>query len=107
MPTYEYECGGCGHQFERVQRISEDSSAECPKCGAVAERLISGGAGLLFKGPGFYITDYRSESYKQAEQKEKKEKKEKKSSDSSGVTGGAKAGSSPTARKRESKKDSK
>jgi putative FmdB family regulatory protein len=66
MPTYEYRCAN-GHAFERVQRMTESPVAECPECGAPAERLLSAGAGLLFKGSGFYITDYRSESYKKAE----------------------------------------
>jgi putative FmdB family regulatory protein len=71
MPTYEYECGNCGHRFEKFSRITEASVAKCPQCHGPAERLISGGAGLLFKGSGFYITDYRSDSYKKAESKEK------------------------------------
>jgi putative FmdB family regulatory protein len=72
MPTYEYRCGNCGHQFEKLLKITDESSVECPRCDGLAERLISGGAGLLFKGSGFYITDYRSESYKQAEKKDSK-----------------------------------
>lgn len=63
MPTYDYECSE-GHRFEVFQRISDDPVAECPECGAEARRLISGGAGFLFKGEGFYITDYRSDEYK-------------------------------------------
>lgn len=65
MPTYEYRCPK-GHEFEKFQRMSDPPVAECPECGAEAERLLSAGAGLLFKGSGFYITDYRSESYKKA-----------------------------------------
>ncbi len=57
MPTYEYRCPE-GHSFEKFQKISESPGAECPTCGAAAERVISGGAGLVFKGSGFYITDY-------------------------------------------------
>ncbi len=67
MPTYEYRCSECGHTFDVFQRMSDDPRAECGECGSAAERLISGGGGLLFKGEGFYITDYRSESYKKAE----------------------------------------
>lgn len=67
MPTYEYRCSDCGHAFDLFQRMSDVPGAECGECGGRAERLISGGAGLLFKGEGFYITDYRSESYKKAE----------------------------------------
>lgn len=72
MPTYEYRCKSCGNTFERVQKISESSGAACPECGEEAERLISGGAGLLFRGSGFYKTDYRSDSYKKAAEKEKR-----------------------------------
>lgn len=57
MPTYEYQCPK-GHQFEKLQKISDRSRPRCPECGAAAERRISGGAGLHFKGTGFYITDY-------------------------------------------------
>ncbi len=57
MPTYEYRCPD-GHTFEEFQKITADPGAECPVCGAPSERLISGGAGLHFKGSGFYITDY-------------------------------------------------
>ena len=57
MPTYEYRCPK-GHEFEVVQRITDRAGAKCPRCGMVAERQMSGGAGLIFKGSGFYITDY-------------------------------------------------
>lgn len=69
MPTYEYRCPK-GHRFEVFQRMSDDPVASCPDCGAEAERLISGGAGFLFKGDGFYITDYRSDEYKKKASKE-------------------------------------
>jgi putative FmdB family regulatory protein len=65
MPTYEYRCSA-GHAFEQFQRMSEEPLRKCPQCGAPAERILSTGAGLLFKGSGFYITDYRSDSYKKA-----------------------------------------
>ena len=58
MPTYEYECSECGYRFEELQSFSEEPLSECPKCGARVQRLISQGAGLIFKGSGFYITDY-------------------------------------------------
>ena len=58
MPTYEYECPKCGTQFELFQKMSAKTVAKCPKCGAQAKRLLSGGAGLVFKGSGFYLTDY-------------------------------------------------
>lgn len=57
MPTYEYLCPG-GHHFETVQKMSQAPRAKCPQCGRPAARQISGGAGLIFKGSGFYITDY-------------------------------------------------
>ena len=60
MPTYEYECRHCGHAFERFQGINEDPIEECPECKGKVRRLISSGGGLVFKGPGFYATDYRS-----------------------------------------------
>jgi len=66
MPTYEYRCPKCGHAFDLFQKMSDDPVAECAECGGAARRLISGGAGLLFKGEGFYVTDYRSEGYKKA-----------------------------------------
>ena len=69
MPTYEYRCPS-GHKFELVQKMNEEPGAVCPECGADSERRISGGAGLLFKGDGFYITDYRSDSYKKEASKE-------------------------------------
>ena len=67
MPTYEYRCSK-GHHFELFQRISEEPVKTCPECGAPAERQLSAGAGLIFKGSGFYITDYRSDTYKKAAQ---------------------------------------
>ncbi|MFP4381102.1 MAG: FmdB family zinc ribbon protein [Candidatus Sumerlaeia bacterium] len=58
MPTYDYICEK-GHEFEEFQRITAEPIAECPKCGSKAKRLVGGGAGLIFKGSGFYITDYK------------------------------------------------
>jgi putative FmdB family regulatory protein len=66
MPTYEYQCDACGDKFEKFQSITAGPIKKCPKCGKrKVRRLISTGAGLIFKGSGFYITDYRSESYKE------------------------------------------
>jgi putative FmdB family regulatory protein len=77
MPTYEYVCEKCGHEFEFLQSMSAVPLKTCPKdlCGRKkwgrgrVTKKISGGAGLLFKGSGFYITDYRSEGYKQSAKK--------------------------------------
>ena len=72
MPTYDYECGACGHTFERFQSITAPATRKCPKCGKrTVRRLIGRGAGVIFKGSGFYETDYRSEAYKKAAEKEK------------------------------------
>ena len=80
MPTYEYECTDCGHEFETFQSITAKPIRKCPECGKrKVERLISGGAGLLFKGSGFYITDYRSDSYKEAAKKDSDSSSGKKS----------------------------
>jgi putative FmdB family regulatory protein len=70
MPTYEYRCKKCSHRFEVFQSIKDAPKKTCPKCKGRVERLIGSGAGLLFKGSGFYITDYRSESYKSAAKSE-------------------------------------
>ena len=65
MPTYEYECGHCGQRFEVFQSISAKALRKCPECGKMrVTRLIGAGAALLFKGPGFYATEYRSSDYK-------------------------------------------
>ena len=65
MPTYEYECSACGHHFELFQSITEPAARKCPACGkSKARRLISSGATIIFKGSGFYTTDYRSDEYK-------------------------------------------
>ncbi len=62
MPTYEYECLGCGINFEAFQKMSDDALKECPQCKGKVKRLISSGAGLIFKGSGFYATDYKNKS---------------------------------------------
>ena len=67
MPTYDYICQACGHEFEEFQSITAASLRKCPKCGKPRlKRLIGTGAGIIFKGSGFYETDYRSDSYKSA-----------------------------------------
>ncbi len=88
MPTYEYECQKCGHRLEAFQTISERPLKKCPQCGVLKlKRLISAGTGLLFKGSGFYITDYRSKEYKEkaktdSDKAKPKETKDKKSESS-------------------------
>lgn len=65
MPTYDYECDACGHEWELFQRIVEDAVKKCPECKKKkARRLFGTGAAIMFKGSGFYETDYRSDSYK-------------------------------------------
>ncbi|MBD3321636.1 MAG: zinc ribbon domain-containing protein [Chitinivibrionales bacterium] len=94
MPTYEYECEKCGLIFEEFQPINDKPLTQCktPGCTGKVRRLLSGGAGFLFKGSGFYITDYRSESYKKAQKAEqgsetpsKENKKESTSSTGEGT----------------------
>jgi len=73
MPTYDYECDACDHSFELFQTISEPLKKKCPECGRMKlRRLFGTGAALLFKGSGFYQTDYRSESYKNGAKADKK-----------------------------------
>ncbi len=86
MPTYDYECDACGHEFELFQSISEGVKRKCPECKKLKLRRLFGiGAAVVFKGSGFYETDYRSESYKKGAEKEKKshEKAKEKKSDKS------------------------
>jgi putative FmdB family regulatory protein len=66
MPTYDYECSKCGHSFEAFHSMSAEPIAKCPECKGKVRRLIGTGAGILFKGSGFYQTDYRSSDYKKA-----------------------------------------
>ena len=85
MPTYEYRCEK-GHDFEAFQRMSDPPLTECPECGAPAERRISAGTGLVFKGSGFYITDYKKAD--EAKARGKRKAAEKKDSGGSGDDGG-------------------
>ncbi len=97
MPTYEYRCDACEHQFELFQSITAKPERRCPRCGRrKLRRLIGPGAAILFKGSGFYITDYRSESYKKAAAAEKSAAK----SDSPGQSDGNGA---PTTRTKKEK----
>ena len=78
MPTYEYECDKCGHRFEVFQGMTEKPRKRCPKCRGRVRRLMGGGSGMIFKGSGFYATDYRSKSYKEQKRKESGETPKKK-----------------------------
>ena len=93
MPTYHYVCPKCDHDFELfTQRISDaPRTKKCPACGGRARRQISGGAGFLFKGEGFYVTDYRSQEYRSKAEKEKGGPGESKESKSEGSSSGSKA----------------
>ena len=97
MPTYAYKCDHCEHEFDLFQSITAKSIRKCPECARLKlRRLIGTGAGIIFKGSGFYETDYRSESYKQGEEKakkdtdqgkkDKKDKKDKKTATTSKAT---------------------
>jgi putative FmdB family regulatory protein len=82
MPTYEYRCKTCEHAWEEFQSIKAKPSRKCPECGKLkAERIISAGGGVIFKGSGFYQTDYRSDSWKKGEKADKKLQESSSSSD--------------------------
>ena len=82
MPTYDYVCGACGHELEIFQSMSEGAKRKCPECGKLKlERQIGAGAGFLFKGDGYYVTDYRSEGYQKDKQADSKPKSDSSSSD--------------------------
>lgn len=75
MPTYEYECIRCNYRFDEFQKITDKALTICPKCKGKLRRLITGGVGLIFKGSGFYITDYKKSHLPQVKEKESKELK--------------------------------
>jgi putative FmdB family regulatory protein len=98
MPTYDYQCDGCDHEFELFQRITESPKKKCPRCGQnKLRRLFGAGAAIVFKGSGFYQTDYRSESYRKAAESEKKQSEAK--SDSGATTASDKGASADAATK--------
>ncbi len=104
MPTYDYECDACGHEFELFQSITEAIKRKCPECGKQKlRRLFGTGAAIVFKGSGFYETDYRSESYKKGAEKAKKAK-ESANSDKSQDKSSDKKSKSNTASKSSDKK---
>ena len=108
MPTYDYECDACGHEFELFQSIMDPKQKKCPKCGKLKlRRLFGTGAAVVFKGSGFYQTDYRSESYKKGAEKDKpatESKSESKSEPKSESKSESKSDSKPSS---ETKPDSK
>ena len=98
MPTYDYECNKCGYKFDLFQSITSKPSATCPKCKSKAQRLISGGGGIIFKGSGFYVTDYkRKDERRKSEHKEEQKTgtadSEKSETSKSEKTGSSTAGS--------------
>ena len=102
MPTYDYKCQKCGHQFEIFQSMKDDRLTDCPQedCDGEVKRLLGTGAGIIFKGSGFYETDYRSDSYKKAASADKPSSdsgssdKSSKSKDSSSKKSESSSGSS-------------
>ena len=103
MPTYDYECDACGHSFELFQSISEPVEKKCPACAKPKlRRLFGTGAAVVFKGSGFYQTDYRSDSYKKAAEKDKPASESK--SESKGET---KSESKPESKASDAKQPSK
>ncbi|MSU78213.1 MAG: zinc ribbon domain-containing protein [Gemmataceae bacterium] len=97
MPTYEYQCDACGHRFDELQSFSEPTLKKCPACKKKKlQRLIGTGAAILFKGDGFYQTDYRSESYKAAAKADATpQTTEKSNTDAPKTTGDTKATTTP------------
>jgi len=86
VPTYDYECQKCKYTFEHFKSISEPDPKRCPECKGKLKRLIGTGAGIIFKGPGFYETDYRSSEYKKEEKKDREASKTAKSEKSEKCT---------------------
>ena len=99
MPTYEYECQDCGHRFEMFQSMMEDPYKICPICKGTVKRLISSGAGLIFKGSGFYITDYKKKETAVTGPVDKSATKGTKSESTKGKTGGTKKKESTSTKK--------
>ncbi len=81
MPTYEYRCAACGYDFEEFQSITAESLVNCPQCGqSTLKRLLGGGGGMIFKGSGFYLTDYKSTGKKEKTDSPPSTKKDEKES---------------------------
>jgi putative FmdB family regulatory protein len=110
MPTYEYECDACQHNFDEFQSFSDKPLKKCPKCGkSKLRRVFGAGAAIIFKGSGFYQTDYRSEAYKSAAKAEQESAKpaDTKATESKGDTSAKSAGTNGTAKKDSAKGASK
>ncbi|MDB4777954.1 zinc ribbon domain-containing protein [bacterium] len=108
MPTYDYECDACGHTYELFQKITEDPVKKCPECKKKkARRLFGTGAAIVFKGSGFYETDYRSDSYKKGAKDEKKKSESKPDTKSDSTKSDSKKSESKTDSKKSPKPDSK
>jgi putative FmdB family regulatory protein len=106
MPTYDYECDACGHEFELFQPISESVKRKCPECGKLKlRRLFGTGAAVVFKGSGFYQTDYRSESYKSGAEKEKKSSEKAESNGADTKKSGKSDSSTKDSTSKKTKKD--
>jgi putative FmdB family regulatory protein len=103
MPLYEYECGACGHRFERIQKFSDPPVEECPNCGKKSVQKLMSSPAIQFKGSGWYITDYARASKDSKDSKESKESKESGKSKESGESKESKT----SAESKESSKDSK
>lgn len=96
MPTYEYECDACGHRLELVQAMSDAHIRKCPKCAKLKlRRLIGAGAAVIFKGSGFYTTDYRSSSYAEAKKSDVAPPPKTESPEKPADTGGAESKTPP------------
>ena len=97
MPTYDYQCEACGHELELFQGINDPVKKKCPECGKLKlKRQFGTGAAIVFKGSGFYQTDYRSEGYKKAAAADKKSKSESKSDSKKDTKSSASKSSSDT-----------
>jgi putative FmdB family regulatory protein len=98
MPTYDYQCDACNHTFEEFQSFSEKPLKKCPQCKkSKLRRLLGTGAAIIFKGAGFYQTDYRSESYKNAAKADEAKPAESKPAESQPAESGKKADTTPAA----------
>ncbi|MDZ4687058.1 MAG: zinc ribbon domain-containing protein [Planctomycetaceae bacterium] len=108
MPTYDYTCDACEHAWEEFKSIKAAVTKKCPSCGkSKARRLISAGAGILFKGSGFYITDYRSDSYKKSADADKKSSGGETKSEAKSESKGTDSSPKPQSDKKSDKKSDK